>query len=141
MSDASMFYTNRVLKEYRETSPEHVAWTKLLLGALRELQAYIKQHHTTGLTWNAQGSRLEPKHIARPALSPKPNRKSPTPPPRSSVPPPPPSNPPPPPAPTFIPPPPNVGPPPPPPPASAKPGAPSDESTLALFNEINSKGL
>ncbi|CAG5105109.1 Oidioi.mRNA.OKI2018_I69.chr1.g1842.t2.cds [Oikopleura dioica] len=87
MSDAAMFYTNRVLKEYRETSPEHVAWTKLLLGALRELQAYIKQHHTTGLTWNPQGSRLEPKHIMRPVLSPKPNRKSPTPPPRSSLPP------------------------------------------------------
>lgn len=32
----------------------HVEWTKAWLGTLRELQAYIKEHHTTGVSWNPQ---------------------------------------------------------------------------------------
>lgn len=92
MSDAAMFYTNRVLKEYRETSPEHVAWTKLLLGMLRELIAYIKQHHTTGLTWNAQGSPAK-LGAGKPKVGPKPRAAGgpPPPPPGPGAPPPPPS--------------------------------------------------
>ena len=36
------------------SEPMHVDWTKAWLGTLRELQAYIKDHHTTGVTWNPQ---------------------------------------------------------------------------------------
>lgn len=123
MSDASMFYTNRVLKEYRETSPEHVTWTKLLLGALRELQAYIKQHHTTGLTWNAQGSPAKPGAVGseKPKVAPKPRAAA-----GGAPPPPPPSGP--------------GGPPPPPPPAEGLPAASAggaDIDRSELFSALN----
>ena len=58
MKDAAMFYTNRVLKDYKGKNEDHVEWTKKLLQALNELQNYIKQHHTTGLTWNPRVSFL-----------------------------------------------------------------------------------
>lgn len=55
MQEAAMFYTNRVLKEYKETDKRHVDWVKAFLSIWAELQAYIKQHHTTGLVWSKTG--------------------------------------------------------------------------------------
>lgn len=55
MQDAAMFYTNRVLKEYKEKDKKHVDWVKAYLSIWTELQTYIKQHHTTGLTWSKSG--------------------------------------------------------------------------------------
>jgi len=55
MNDAGQFYTNRVLKDWKEKSASHVSWVKAWLGCLTELQSYVKQHHTTGLVWNPQG--------------------------------------------------------------------------------------
>lgn len=52
MSEASQFYTNRVLKDFKEKDPEHAAWVKSWIGALSQLQAYIKEYHTTGISWN-----------------------------------------------------------------------------------------
>uniref|UniRef100_A0A8C9SP37 Adenylyl cyclase-associated protein n=1 Tax=Scleropages formosus TaxID=113540 RepID=A0A8C9SP37_SCLFO len=51
MQDAAMFYTNRVLKDYKEKDKKHVDWVKSYLSIWTELQNYIKQHHTTGLCW------------------------------------------------------------------------------------------
>jgi adenylyl cyclase-associated protein len=53
MSDAAQFYTNRVLKDYKEKDPNHASWVKQWLQVLNELQAYVKQYHTTGVTWNS----------------------------------------------------------------------------------------
>ncbi|XP_015245269.1 PREDICTED: adenylyl cyclase-associated protein 1 isoform X3 [Cyprinodon variegatus] len=55
MQDAAMFYTNRVLKDYKEKDKTHVDWVKAYLSVWTELQNYIKQHHTTGLTWSKSG--------------------------------------------------------------------------------------
>ncbi|XP_070703216.1 adenylyl cyclase-associated protein 1 [Pempheris klunzingeri] len=55
MQDAAMFYTNRVLKEYKEKDKTHVDWVKAYLFIWTELQNYIKQHHTTGLVWSKTG--------------------------------------------------------------------------------------
>uniref|UniRef100_A0A8B9LRZ7 Adenylyl cyclase-associated protein n=1 Tax=Astyanax mexicanus TaxID=7994 RepID=A0A8B9LRZ7_ASTMX len=52
MNDAAMFYTNRVLKDYKDTDPCHVEWVRSYLNIWTELQTYIKQHHTTGLVWS-----------------------------------------------------------------------------------------
>ncbi|CAF1118311.1 unnamed protein product [Adineta ricciae] len=56
MSDAAQFYANRVLKEFKEKDPTHVEWVKDWMKVLNDLHAYVKQHHTTGLTWGAHGS-------------------------------------------------------------------------------------
>ncbi|CAJ1083166.1 adenylyl cyclase-associated protein 1 [Xyrichtys novacula] len=55
MQDAAMFYTNRVLKDYKEKDKTHVDWVKAYLSIWTELQSYIKQHHTTGLSWSKSG--------------------------------------------------------------------------------------
>nr|KAF6504197.1 cyclase associated actin cytoskeleton regulatory protein 2 [Rousettus aegyptiacus] len=48
MNDAATFYTNRVLKDYKHSDLRHVDWVKSYLNIWSELQAYIKEHHTTG---------------------------------------------------------------------------------------------
>ncbi|XP_059617008.1 adenylyl cyclase-associated protein 1 isoform X1 [Phlebotomus argentipes] len=55
MNDAGQFYTNRVLKEWREKDATHVEWTRAWIQTLADLQQYIKQHHTTGLVWSGKG--------------------------------------------------------------------------------------
>ncbi|GAA6110724.1 adenylyl cyclase-associated protein 1 [Tachysurus ichikawai] len=55
MQDAAMFYTNRVLKDYKDKDKTHVDWVKAYLSIWTELQTYIKQHHTTGLVWSKSG--------------------------------------------------------------------------------------
>lgn len=53
MSDAAQFYANRVLKEFKEKDPVHAEWVKQWMKILTELHAYVKQYHTTGLSWGA----------------------------------------------------------------------------------------
>lgn len=53
MSDSGQFFSNRVLKEYKEKDQNHVNWVKQWLQLLSELQAYVKQTHTTGVAWNS----------------------------------------------------------------------------------------
>ena len=55
MSDAAQFYGNRVLKEFKEKDPIHFEWVKQWMKVLSELQSYVKQYHTTGLTWGSLG--------------------------------------------------------------------------------------
>lgn len=56
MNDAGQFYTNRVLKEWRDKDATHVEWARAWIQTLTELQAYIKQYHTTGLVWSGKGA-------------------------------------------------------------------------------------
>ncbi|XP_070292096.1 adenylyl cyclase-associated protein 2 [Salvelinus sp. IW2-2015] len=85
MNDAAIFYTNRVLKDYKDSDKRHVEWVRSYLSIWTELQAFIKQYHTTGLVWSKTGP------IAPPSLfSPAPGGPCPPPPP-----PPPPPGPPP----------------------------------------------
>ena len=64
MNDAGQFYTNRVLKDSKDSraskdlqasSQCHVDWTKAWVSALANLHALVKQYHTTGLVWNPKG--------------------------------------------------------------------------------------
>uniref|UniRef100_A0A8D9A3M3 Adenylyl cyclase-associated protein 1 n=1 Tax=Cacopsylla melanoneura TaxID=428564 RepID=A0A8D9A3M3_9HEMI len=60
MNDAGQFYTNRVLKEWKEKNKTHVDWTKAWIETLTELQKFIRQHHTTGLVWSGTGTVAAP---------------------------------------------------------------------------------
>jgi adenylyl cyclase-associated protein len=66
MSDAAQFYTNRVLKDYKEKDQNHSNWVKLWLQLLNELQAYVKQHHTTGVSWNSsrKSATFDPSRVS-----------------------------------------------------------------------------
>ncbi|XP_053673894.1 uncharacterized protein LOC128724154 [Anopheles nili] len=54
MNDAGQFYTNRVLKDWKEKDSTHMEWARAWIQTLTELQQYIKQHHTTGLVWSGK---------------------------------------------------------------------------------------
>lgn len=54
MNDAGQFYTNRVLKEWKEKDKRHAEWCRAWVQLLTELQAYVKQYHTTGLVWTGK---------------------------------------------------------------------------------------
>lgn len=54
MADASQFYTNRVLKDWKDKDATHVEWARAWVQTLTELQKYIRQHHTTGLVWSGK---------------------------------------------------------------------------------------
>ncbi|XP_055916270.1 adenylyl cyclase-associated protein 1 isoform X2 [Eupeodes corollae] len=56
MNDAGQFYTNRVLKDWKEKDPTHVEWARAWIQTLTDLQQYIKQYHTTGLVWSGKGA-------------------------------------------------------------------------------------
>lgn len=49
MNDAGQFYTNRVLKEWKEKDAKHVEWARAWVNLLTTLQQFIRQHHTTGM--------------------------------------------------------------------------------------------
>uniref|UniRef100_A0A8C2K3J1 Adenylyl cyclase-associated protein n=1 Tax=Cyprinus carpio TaxID=7962 RepID=A0A8C2K3J1_CYPCA len=70
MNDAAMFYTNRVLKDYKDTDPRHVEWVRSYLSIWTELQTYIKEHHTTGLIWNKTGPVATPSMFRAPSVGP-----------------------------------------------------------------------
>ena len=55
MKDSAQFYTNKVLVAFKGKDERHVDWSKAWLQFLSQLQAYIKQLHTTGLSWNVRG--------------------------------------------------------------------------------------
>ncbi|CAF1047788.1 unnamed protein product [Rotaria sordida] len=57
MLDAAQFYANRVLKDFKEKDPIHAEWVKQWIKILNELHAYVKQYHTTGLTWGTYNQR------------------------------------------------------------------------------------
>ncbi|XP_033013623.1 adenylyl cyclase-associated protein 1 [Lacerta agilis] len=109
MTDAAMFYSNRILKEYKDVDKKHVDWVKAYLSIWTELQAYIKEYHTTGLTWSKTGPVLTDSENGSRAGAPSPGGPPPPPP----------------------------GPPPPPAPASTNSGSDDPASRSALFAEIN----
>ncbi|CAD6189096.1 unnamed protein product [Caenorhabditis auriculariae] len=53
MLDASMFYINRILKEYKDTNTAHTEWVRSWKELLEEMQKFVRQTHTTGLVWNS----------------------------------------------------------------------------------------
>jgi adenylyl cyclase-associated protein len=55
MKGSSEFYSNRILKEFKGKEQLHVDWVASFNGFLKDLQAYVKAHHTTGLSWNPRG--------------------------------------------------------------------------------------
>lgn len=110
--NATQFYTNRILKDFRDKDKRHVDWARAWLETLKGLQAYVKKHHTTGLAWNMRGGDIAQLSMSNGAVG------------NGAAPPPPP------------------GPPPPPLPAPANMGEKASESSgdssrAALFASIN----
>lgn len=81
MNDAATFYTNRVLKDYKETDRRHVDWVRSYLSIWTEMQSFIKQHHATGLVWSKSGPIAPASLFEAPSAPPPPPPPPPGPPP------------------------------------------------------------
>lgn len=86
MKDAGQFYTNRVLKDWKEKDSNHATWVRAWVETLSELQVFVKQFHTTGLVWNPKGGDADltaipkkptPKPKAAPKAAPAPAKSTP----------------------------------------------------------------
>jgi len=51
----SDYYANNIRKEFKTTNPDQIAFCKTFKTLIIELMAYVKEHHTTGVTWNPKG--------------------------------------------------------------------------------------
>ncbi|CAG9770956.1 unnamed protein product [Ceutorhynchus assimilis] len=51
MKDAGQYYTNKVLKEWKNKDEKHVEWAKAWMETLEELRNFVFKNHTTGLVW------------------------------------------------------------------------------------------
>lgn len=56
--DSAQFWSNRIVKEYKESDPKQVEWAKAFLSIFDSLQRYVKEYHTTGIAWNPHGGNL-----------------------------------------------------------------------------------
>jgi len=75
---AAQFYTNRVLKEFNNTDggKPHVEWARSWVTCLNDLQAYVKEHHTTGPAWNPRGGEAKAAASSAPPPPPAPSSES-----------------------------------------------------------------
>ncbi|KAK9431295.1 adenylate cyclase associated N terminal-domain-containing protein [Lipomyces doorenjongii] len=73
MKDAAQFYSNRVMKEYKDTDRKHVEWAQSFLNILTTLQAYVKKNHTTGPSWNVKGEEVQKVLAESPGIAPPPS--------------------------------------------------------------------
>lgn len=69
MRAGSEFYSNRILKDFKGKEQVHVDWVAAFNGFLKDLQPFVKQFHTTGLTWNPQGGDASSASVSAPAPS------------------------------------------------------------------------
>jgi len=51
----SDYWANNIRREFRTTNPDHVAFCDTFKKLLLELMVYVKEYHTTGVTWNPRG--------------------------------------------------------------------------------------
>lgn len=55
MKDSAQFYSNRVIKDYKDSDKSHVEWCRSFIKLLDTLKEYVMKNHTTGLVWNPKG--------------------------------------------------------------------------------------
>jgi len=80
MRGSSEFYSNRILKDFKGKDETQVAFVTHFNTFLKELQTYVKNYHTTGLTWNPKGGEATAAAAAAPSSAPKPPAAAPPPP-------------------------------------------------------------
>lgn len=56
--DSAQFWSNRIMKEYKEKDQTQVDWVKKFLGIFDPLKDYVKEFHTKGPKWNVDGKPL-----------------------------------------------------------------------------------
>lgn len=52
---SSEFYSNKILVQFKKSDENQTNWVSHWNNFMKELQNYVKKHHTTGLSWNPRG--------------------------------------------------------------------------------------
>ncbi|KAI5962442.1 SRV2 [Candida pseudojiufengensis] len=55
IKDSAKFWSDRVLKEYKDKDNANVEWVKQVSDIFDNLKAYVKEYQTQGPSWNANG--------------------------------------------------------------------------------------
>lgn len=55
IKDSAKFWSDRVLKEYKDKDKVNVDWVNQLTKVFDELNTYVKEYHTKGPAWNDNG--------------------------------------------------------------------------------------
>jgi len=75
MVGSAQFYTNKILREFKGKDENQVAFANSYVDFHNAVIGYIKQYHTTGLTWNPNGGVAKaPATPAAPAAAPAPKK-------------------------------------------------------------------
>ncbi len=53
--DGSEFWSNKIRMQYRGKDDNQIGFCNHFKTFLTQLMAYVKEHHTTGVTWNPRG--------------------------------------------------------------------------------------
>lgn len=69
MKNAAQFWVDRVIKQFKETNQDALTWARSFSALVDALQQYVKQWHTTGVTWNPKGSPA-PESMPEPGSAP-----------------------------------------------------------------------
>ncbi|BHF60319.1 F-actin-capping protein subunit alpha [Sparganum proliferum] len=56
MVESGKFYSNRVLKEYKDKDPQQVEWVKALMEVWSQLKAFVNANHPSSLCWGSGGA-------------------------------------------------------------------------------------
>lgn len=67
--DSAQFWSNRVMKEFKDKDPKQVEWVKQFLAIFDQLRAYVKEYHATGPSWNSNGKPLAESIAAQKSTS------------------------------------------------------------------------
>ncbi|CAL2048943.1 unnamed protein product [Caenorhabditis brenneri] len=70
--EAAQFYINPILREFKDTDPRHVEWTKAWKAIFEEMQKFVRQVHTTGLVWNSAPGSVPDASSSAPVAAPAP---------------------------------------------------------------------
>ncbi|KAF8497163.1 adenylate cyclase associated N terminal-domain-containing protein [Russula emetica] len=66
IKDATQFYGNRIIKEFKEKDKTHVEWVRAFTAIFDDMKQYVMEYHTTGLVWNAKGISISEYKAAAP---------------------------------------------------------------------------
>ncbi|KAF1746764.1 hypothetical protein GCK72_023221 [Caenorhabditis remanei] len=70
--EAAQFYINPILREFKDSDPRHVEWTKAWKSIFEEMQKFVRQVHTTGLVWNSAPGSVPDSSSSAPSAPPAP---------------------------------------------------------------------
>ncbi|KAG6376520.1 adenylate cyclase-associated CAP [Boletus reticuloceps] len=56
IKESAMYYSNRIIKEFRDQDARHAEWVRALVAVMDEMKRYVLENHPTGLVWNASVS-------------------------------------------------------------------------------------